>query len=86
MKRVTNVQLRKLLGDLGFTSLSSAQPKCVVFEHPESKARLLLPSNKDDEDARSADIVSLRTHLVYRGHLDEGAFDGFLERGGLRAS
>ena len=25
----------------------SIEPKCLVFEHSESKARLLMPSNKD---------------------------------------
>lgn len=86
MNRVTNRQLRELLTDLGFESRGSVEPKCVVLEHPESKARLLLPSNKDDEEARFADILSLRTHLVYRGHLDEGQFEHFVEHGQLRAS
>jgi len=85
-KTVTNHQLRKLLFDIGFDSRLSVEPKCVVFEHPESKARLLLPSNKDDEQARTADLLSIRTHLLYRGHLDEATFDAFIESGELRAS
>lgn len=86
MKRVTNRQLRNLLIDLGFESRASVEPKCLVLEHPASRARLLLPSNKDDEEARLADIISIRTHLLYRSHLDEETFEQFLERGQVRAS
>ncbi|MCU0982709.1 MAG: hypothetical protein MUF25_26410 [Pirellulaceae bacterium] len=85
MNRVTNRQLRELLRDLGFESRGSVEPKCFVLEHPKSKARLLLPSNKDDEEARFADILSIRTHLVYRGHLDDEQFERFIENGQLRA-
>jgi len=80
MKRPTNRQLRELLTDLGFVPRASVKPKCLVLEHPASEARLLLPSNKDDEEARFADILSIRTHLVYRGHLDEAEFAHFVER------
>ncbi len=86
MNRVTNRQLRELLRCLGFDSRRSVEPKCVVLEHPASKTRLLLPSNKDDEEARFADILSIRTHLLYRGHLDEEQFERFIEHGQLRAS
>jgi len=78
--------LRKLLGELGFEPRNSAEPKCLVFEHPIAKTRLLLPSNRDDEDARLADVVSIRTHLLYRGHVDEDAFEYFIEHGHLQAS
>lgn len=83
---VTNQQLRQLLSDLGFENQDSVEPKCLVFEHPESHARLLLPANRDNQAARSADVLSLRTHLQYRGHLTEEAFDNFVEHGQLRAS
>lgn len=82
----TNQQLRQLLVDLGFHSRDSAEPNCLVFEHPASSARLLLPSNKDEDEAREADVVSLRTHLAYRGHLDQAGFETFLETGVLGAS
>ncbi len=81
----TNDQLRKLLLDLGFTYRSSTEPKCAIFEHPESKACLLLPTNGDGEAAREADVISLRTHLMYRGHLDQRQFDQFLRDGVLNA-
>jgi hypothetical protein len=84
MNRVTNRQLRDLLTDLGFASRPSVEPKCLVLEHSASDTRLLLPSNKDDEPARLADILSIRTHLLYRGHLDEGDFEHFIEHGHLR--
>ena len=83
---ITNQRLRDLLIQLGFDSRQSVEPKCLVFEHTESGARLLLPSNKDEEPARPADVHSIRTHLLYRGHLDEAGFDAYIEHGQLRAS
>ena len=85
-RHVTNQQLRDLLAQLGFQSRDSVEPKCLVFEHPESQARLLLPSNRDSENARSADILSMRTHLIHRGHFTEDAFEDFVQHGQLRAS
>ena len=82
----TNHQLRQLLMDLGFEARPSVEPQCLVFEHAESKARILMPSNKDEEPAREADVISARTHLMYRGHLDQAAFEQFLRVGTLKAS
>lgn len=82
----TNHQLRQLLIDLGFEARNSVEPKCQVFEHSDSKARVLLPLNKDEEPAREADVISIRTHLMYRGHLDQAGFEKFLKEGVLRAS
>ena len=82
----TNHQLRQLLIDLGFVARNSVEPKCQVFEHSESKARMLVPLNKDEEPAREADVISIRTHLMYRGHLDQAGFEQFLKEGALRAS
>ena len=82
----TNHQLRQLLIDLGFEARNSVEPKCQVFEHSDSKSRVLLPLNKDEETAREADIISIRTHLMYRGHLDQAGFEQFLKEGVLRAS
>ena len=82
----TNHQLRQLLVDLGFGHRASVEPKCLVFEHPQSKACLLMPSNRDEEPAREADIISIRTHLMYRGHLNQAEFEQFLRDGTLKAS
>jgi hypothetical protein len=82
----TNQQLRQLLFELGFQARNSVEPNCLVMEHPDSRTRLLLPSNKDSDPAREADVLSIRTHLMYRGHLDEAGFDAFLAEGRLRAS
>jgi hypothetical protein len=82
----SNRQLRQLLVELGFEKRDSVKPNCLVFEHAESKARLLLPSNKDDEPARDADVISIRTHLMYRGHLGGSGFDQLLEASTQRAS
>lgn len=84
--QLTNYQLRQLLIDVGFEARNSVEPDCLVFEHPESKARVLMPSNKDDEPAREADVISIRTHLMHRGHLDQAAFERFLKSGTLKAS
>ena len=82
----TNRQLRKLLTDLRFEARKSVEPNCLVFEHADSKARVLMPSNKDEEPAREADVISIRTHLMYRGHLDHAGFERFMEEGRLKAS
>jgi len=82
----TNRQLRQLLVDLGFASRKSVEPNCLVFEHPEPKARLLVPSNKDEEPAREADVISIQTHLMYRRHLGQTGFERFLQAGTLQAS
>ena len=82
----TNRQLRQLLMDLGFEVRKSVEPNCLVFEHAESKARMLMPSNKDEEPAREADVISIRTHLMYRGHLDQAGIERFMEEGTLKAS
>lgn len=84
--RPTNRQLRQLLLDLGFEARKSVEPNCLVFEHADSKACLLMPSNRDEQPAREADIISIRTHLMYRGHLDQAGFDKFLKEGTLKAS
>jgi len=82
----TNRQLRQLLLDLGFEARKSIEPNCLVYEHGESKARMLMPSNRDEEPAREADVISIRTHLMYRGHLDQAGFERFLREGTLKAS
>ena len=82
----TNQQLRQLLTDLRFEARKSVEPNCLVFEHAESKARVLMPSNKDEEPAREADLISIRTHLMYRGHLDQAGFERFMEEAALKAS
>ncbi len=82
----TNRQLRQLLLDLGFEARKSVEPNCLVFEHAKSKTRMLMPSNKDEEPAREADVISIRTHLMYRGHLDLAGFERFLKAGTLKAS
>jgi hypothetical protein len=82
----TNHQLRPLLIDLRFEARNSVEPKCQVFEHSDSKARVLLPLNKEEEPAREADVISIRTHLMYRGHLGQAGFEQFLKDEVLRAS
>jgi hypothetical protein len=82
----TNHQLRQLLIDIGFEARQSVEPNCLVFEHQNSSACLLLPSNKDENPAREADILSVRTHLIYRGLIDQAGFETFLQNVTHRAS
>ncbi len=82
----TNHQLRQLLRDLGFKVRESVEPNCLVFEHPGSQTRVLMPSNKDEERAREADVISIRTHLMYRGLLDQAGFERFMRKGTLEVS
>ena len=82
----TNRQLRELLLDIGFKARQSVEPNCVVFEHPNSNARLLLPSNIDQTPAREADILSVQAHLVYSGLIDRARFEAFLQNVTHRAS
>ncbi len=86
MMQPRNHQLRRLLMDLDFEVRESVEPNCLVFEHAESKARILMPSNKDEEPAREADVISIRTHLMHRGHLDQAGFERFMKEGTLKAS
>jgi len=45
-----------------------------------------MPSNKDEERAREADVISIRTHLMYRGLLDQAGFERFMRKGTLEVS
>ncbi len=82
----TNHQLRQLLMELGFDERPSVEPNCLVYEHAESRTRVLMPSNKDEEAAREADVISIRTHLMYRGHVDQAGFERFIKQGTLKVS
>lgn len=79
--RPANRQLQQLLLDLGFEGRESVEPNCLVFEHAESKARILMPANRDEEPAREMDVISIRTHLMRRGHLNEAGFERLLKEG-----
>jgi len=84
---LTNQQLREFVVSLGFTSRPSPRSeKHVILEHAESGARLALPANKDTEPAKAADLLSVRTHLHYRGHVDAAGFDQFCQHSGRQAS
>jgi len=86
MANPTNQQIRDLLTDLGFESRPGVEPKSVVFEHSASGARFWLPSNRQQEHARPEDIHAIRTHLHYRGLLDEAEFDRFVSDDRRKAS
>ena len=73
-------RLRELLVGLGFEQAELADKNHRVFRHPLSGCVLLLPDNKSLEAPRPADLVGVRTHLAYRGHMDEQAFEQFIEK------
>jgi hypothetical protein len=83
---ITNSLLRQLLADLGFEPGGVTDKMHRVFRHPESGCTLLLPENKSAEAPRPADLVGIRGHLAYQGHLEEDAFDRYLAEGKLPAA
>ena len=86
MAKLTNNTLGELLATLGFEPCSVTVKNNVVWEHPESECTLILPANKVDESPRPGDLVGVRTQLDIHGHLDERAFDFFVEQGKLIAT
>ena len=84
MRKLTNRTLSQLLLDLGFEQGRVTEKNHRVFRHPESGCTLLLPNNKSSEPPRPADLIGVKTHLAYQGHLEEDAFDHFVERGKLQ--
>jgi hypothetical protein len=86
MPKLTNQALRELLVNLGFEPGDLAENNHRIFRHSASGAVLLVPDNKSSETPRPADLVGIRTHLAYQGHLDERAFDHFVELATLPVS
>ncbi|MEO8493672.1 MAG: hypothetical protein ABI614_01275 [Planctomycetota bacterium] len=86
MAKLTNKTLSELLATLGFEPRSVTAKNNVVWEHPESECTLILPANKVDESPRPGDVVGVRTQLDIHGHLNEHAFDFFVEQGKLTAT
>lgn len=82
---LTNAKLRDLLVKLGFKAKDLSEQKSRAFMHPESGCELVLPENKSADVARPVDIVSIRAHLAYQGHLEDEIFDYFVEHGELPA-
>jgi hypothetical protein len=83
--RITNEMLGQLLMRLGFER-GDVTKKNRVWRHPESGCTLLLPDNKMQEAPRPADLVGVKTHLHFQGHLDERDFDRFVAEGELPVS
>ena len=76
--RLTNKDLDTLLVRLGFEAGETTERFCRVWRHPEAGTTLLLPANRTLEPPLEVDLVSVRTHLDYNGHLDADAFDEFV--------
>lgn len=85
--RVTYASIHTLLTRLGFTwkeqivqrAIQPPEPKtCLIYQHSNSGTTLWLPA-KDDRPALAADLISVRTHLVQRGLLEEDEFATFVK-------
>ena len=84
--KITNQELRRLLLELGFVPGEPAQNNHRAFRHPGSGCVIVLPDNRDEDNARRADVAGVRDHLAQQGHLDEVLFDRFLIEGKLPVS
>lgn len=82
----TNQTLRELLRVLGFERGALTDKMHRVFRHPESGCTAILPDNRDDQPASAANLLGLRDHLAYSGHLSEADFDRYLWEGKLPAA
>jgi hypothetical protein len=83
MPKLTNKAIRELLVNLGFEPGELAENNHRVFRHSASGSVLLVPDNKSSEAPRPVDLVGIRTHLAYQGHLNEREFDRFVEQATL---
>jgi hypothetical protein len=81
-RSVTYGRLEQLLTALGLKGRTVGD-RCRVYRHAASDTVVLLPAESADTPARSADLLSVRRHLVDAGHLDEQALDEFLATGSL---
>jgi hypothetical protein len=76
--RLKNKDLNTLLVRLGFKAGETTQRFRRVWRHPEAGTIILLPANRTLDPPLEVDLVSVRTHLDYNGHLDADAFDEFV--------
>jgi|GEM_PF-1593141 len=81
--RPTNNDLNTLLTHLGFDpgETTGKRKHRRVWEHPAAGTIILLPANRTHDPALLVDLVSMRAHLDYNGHLDGDAFDEFVRTG-----
>ena len=78
-RRLTNKDLNTLLARLGFErSDETTEKHRRVWRHREAGTTILLPANRTLDPPLQVDLVSVRTHLAYNGHLEADAFDEFV--------
>lgn len=82
VEHITYGHLYRLLSDLEFVVDPACQP-CKVYRRGDSNTVIVLACRKRGEPARSADLVSVRRHLVDTGLIAEQDFEGFLSSGRL---
>lgn len=79
-ERLTNKDLSTLLLELGFQCGAETEKLRRVWRHPDAGTTILLPSNKSLEPPLEVDLISMRTHLDYNGHMGAPEFDEFVEK------
>ena len=85
-EKLTNQELRQLLLDLGFERETTVKNHSRVFRHPKSKCIVVVPDNRNDDEARLADVLGVKDQLAQQGHLEEAVFDRFLTERKLPAA
>jgi hypothetical protein len=81
MKSVTYGQLDKVLRALGFCSrLEETAPKARVYEHPETRALIVLPVFADTEMVLSHHLAAVRGTLDRFGIAAPLDFEGRLQK------
>jgi hypothetical protein len=75
---VTFERLRQILLDLGFTE--AKRGKFWYFEHEPSGTIFGFRPYRLREKVTAIDMVHVRTHLDWRGVLEEQSFDNMLEK------
>ena len=84
--RITNQMLSTLLSNLGFLRGKVTENQNQIWNHPGSRAMIILPSNKVDDQAAQHHLHEVRSVLENFGHLDSDLFDLFTRVGKLPAT
>ena len=71
--------LKLLLFNLGFKAIPTSG-KHYIFEHPISKALVILPQYEDQAYVDRTHLVAVRRILIENGLIDEVRFDSILEK------
>jgi hypothetical protein len=76
-KNISYGELYQLLAQLHFVDVSSER-RWKAFRQDDTDIMILLANRNPDAPARTADVVSVRRHLVDNGLLDQHEFERLL--------